>query len=147
MSAVQEGHSLRSSMGRCEFSGLWQTNMNECMISCSVVSDSFRHYKLWPSRLLYPQDFPGKNTGVGYHFLLKGIFLSQGSNPCLLCLLHWQTGSLPLHHLLLLSRFSRVRPCVTPETAAYQAPPSLGFCRQEHWSGLPFPSPRHESEK
>ena len=94
MSAVQEGHSLRSSMGRCEFSGLWQTNMNECMISCSVVSDSFRHYKLWPSRLLYPQDFPGKNTGVGYHFLLKGIFLSQGSNPCLLCLLHWQTGSL-----------------------------------------------------
>ena len=42
--------------------------------------------------------------------------------------------------LLLLSRFSRV-------TAAYQAPPSLGFSRQEHWSGLPFPSPMHESEK
>ena len=31
--------------------------------------------------------------------------------------------------------------------AAYQAPPSLGFSRQEHWSGLPFPSPMHESEK
>ena len=34
-----------------------------------------------------------------------------------------------------------------PETAAHQAPPSLGFSRQEHWSGLPFPSPVHESEK
>ena len=35
----------------------------------------------------------------------------------------------------------------TPETAAHQAPPSLGFSRQEHWSGLPFLSPMHESEK
>ena len=48
--------------------------------------------------------------------------------------------------LLLLSRFSRVRLCVTPWTAAYQASPSMGFSRQEHWSGLPFPSPMHESE-
>ena len=44
--------------------------------------------------------------------------------------------------LLLLSRFSRVRLCATPETAAHQAPPFLGFSRQEHWSELPFPSPR-----
>ena len=43
--------------------------------------------------------------------------------------------------LLLLSRFSCVRLCATPQTAAHQAPPSLGFSRQEHWSGLPFPSP------
>ena len=49
--------------------------------------------------------------------------------------------------LLLLSRFSRVRLCATPETAAHQALPSLGFSRQEHWSGLPFPSPMHKSEK
>ena len=49
--------------------------------------------------------------------------------------------------LLLLSCFSRVRLCATPETAAHQAPPSLGFSRQEHWSGLPFPSPMHESKK
>ena len=49
--------------------------------------------------------------------------------------------------LLLLSHFSRVRLCVTPLTAAHQAPPSLGFSRQEHWSGLPFPSPMHQSEK
>ena len=48
--------------------------------------------------------------------------------------------------LLLLSRFSRVRLCATPETAAHQAPPSLGFSKQEHWSGLPCPSPMHESE-
>ena len=49
--------------------------------------------------------------------------------------------------LLLLSHFSHVRLCATPETAAHQAPLSLGFPRQEHWSGLPFPSPMHESEK
>ena len=49
--------------------------------------------------------------------------------------------------LLLLSRFSRVRLCATLEMAARQAPPSLGFSRQEHWSGLPFPSPMNESEK
>ena len=49
--------------------------------------------------------------------------------------------------LLLLSHFSRVQLCATPWTAAHQAPLSLGFSRQEHWSGLPFPSPMHESEK
>ena len=43
--------------------------------------------------------------------------------------------------LLLLSHFSHVRLCATPEMAAHKAPPSLGFSRQEHWSGLPFPSP------
>ena len=41
---------------------------------------------------------------------------------------------------------SRVQLLVTPWTAAYQAPPSMGFSRQEHWNGLPFPSPMHESE-
>ena len=49
--------------------------------------------------------------------------------------------------LLLLSCVSRVWLCATPQTAAHQAPPSLGFSSQEHWSGLPFPSPMHESEK
>ena len=48
--------------------------------------------------------------------------------------------------LLLLSCFSRVQLCATPQTAAHEAPPSLGFSRQEHWSGLPFPSPMYESE-
>ena len=41
-------------------------------------------------------NFPGKNTEEGCHFLLQGIFLAQGSNPCLL---HWQADSLPQHHL------------------------------------------------
>ena len=55
--------------------------------------------------------------------------------------------TLNFHLLLLLSHFSHVQLCATPQTAAHQAPPSLGFSRQEHWSGLPFPSPMHESEK
>ena len=41
---------------------------------------------------------------------------------------------------------SRVRLLATPWTAAHQAPLSMGFPRQEYWSGLPFPSPMHESE-
>ena len=52
-----------------------------------------------------------------------------------------------IYVMLLLSHFSHVWLYVTPWTAAYQAPPSLGFSRQEHWSGLPLPSPMHESEK
>ena len=55
--------------------------------------------------------------------------------------------SLALLLLLLLSRFSHVRLCATPQTAAHQAPLSMGFSRQEHWSGLPFPPPMHEGEK
>ena len=58
-----------------------------------------------------------------------------------------ETTLLLLLLLLLLSRFSRVRLCVTPQTVAHQAPLSLGFSRQEHWSRLPFPSPMHESEE
>ena len=96
----------------------------------------------------------GWNTGMSCHALLQGILLTQGSNPRLLSLLHWQVGSLPLAPpghlsmlLLLLSCFSCVQLRATPEMAAHQAPLSLGFSRQEHWSGLPFPSPTHESEK
>jgi len=43
--------------------------------------------------------------------------------------------------LLLLSCFNRVRLCATPWTAAYEAPPSMGFSREQYWSGLPLPSP------
>ena len=43
--------------------------------------------------------------------------------------------------LLLLSRFSRLQLCATPWTAAYEAPPSMGFSRQKYWSGVPLPSP------
>ena len=70
-----------------------------------------------------PWDFPGKNTGVGDHFLLQGIFPTQGSNPCLL---HWQVGSLPLSHrgspssthsMVLLSHFTEEE-TKTQETVA-----------------------------
>ena len=57
-----------------------------------------RPHGLQPSRLLCPWDFPGKNSRVGFHFFLQGIFPMQRSNPCLLSLLHWQTDSLPLSH-------------------------------------------------
>ena len=59
-------------------------------------SDSLRPRELQPARLLCPWDSPGRNTGVSCHALLQGIFLTQGSNLCLLCLLHWQAGSVPL---------------------------------------------------
>ena len=49
-------------------------------VSCSVVSDSLRPYRLEPARLLCLWDSPGKNTGVSCHSLLQGIFLTQGSN-------------------------------------------------------------------
>ena len=72
-------------------------------ICCCLVAKScltlLRSYGLQPTRLLHPWDFLGKNTGVGCHFLLQGIW-----------------------------------------TIAHQAPPSMGFPRQEYWSGLPFPS-------
>ena len=63
----------------------------------------------------------------------------------LYCLSH-QGNSILALLLLPLSRFSSVLLCATPKTAAHQASPSLGLSRQEHWSGLPFPSPMHESE-
>ena len=59
-----------------------------------------------------------------------------------------RVGMVPTYLLLLLlSHFSRIRLCATPQTAAHQVSPSKGFSRQEHWSGLLFPSPMHESEK
>ena len=65
------------------------------MAMCSVVSDSLRPHVLSPARLFCPWNFPGKNTGVSCHFFLQGIFPTWRSNLCLLCLLHWQAGSLP----------------------------------------------------
>ena len=60
------------------------------------VSDSLQPYGPQPARVLNPWDFPGKNTGVCYHALPQGILPTQGSNPRLLCLLHWQVCSLSL---------------------------------------------------
>ena len=60
------------------------------------MSDSLQPYGPQPARFLCPWDSPGKNTGVGCHALLQGIFPTHGWNPCLLRLLPWQAGSLPL---------------------------------------------------
>ena len=73
-----------------------------------------RPHRQQPIRLLRPWDSPGKNTGVGFHFLL----------PC-----------------VKVKSLSRVRLLATPWTAAYQVPPSMGFSRQEYWSRVPLPSP------
>ena len=74
--------------------------------AAAAVSDSVRPHRWQPTRLPHPWDSPGKNTGMGCHFL-----------QCM-----------------------RVRLLATPWTAAYQAPPSMGFSRQEYWSGVPLPS-------
>ena len=66
---------------------------------CACILSRFSHVRLsatlWTMACQAPLswDSPGENTGVGCHFLLQGIFLTQGSNPRLLCLLHWHLGS------------------------------------------------------
>ena len=82
----------------------------------SVVSNSVRPHSQQPTRLPRPWDSPGKNTGVGCHFLLQCMKVKVKS-------------------------LSRVRLFATPWTAAYQALPSTGFSRQEYWNGVPSPSP------
>ena len=52
-------------------------------VSCSLLSDSLRSHRLWPCRLLCSWNSLGKNTGVGCHSLLQGIFPTQRSNPWL----------------------------------------------------------------
>ena len=78
------------------FFSLWTFNVP----ACSVMSNSLLPHGLLPARFLSPWDSPGKNTRVGCHFLLQGIFWTQGSNLHLLHLL-----------LLLLSHFSHVQLC------------------------------------
>ena len=73
--------------------------------------------------------------------LLLYLSLSRTSAQALAKSLVWGSFPLSLLLLLLLSRFSCVRLCATLWTAAHQAPPSLGFSRQEYWSGVPLPSP------
>ena len=100
--------------------------------------------------------FPRQEYWSGFPFPSPGDIPDPGTEPAspVSCigrqiLYHWAPGK-PFNRmllLLLLSHFSHVWFCATPETAAHQAPPSLGYSRQGHWSGLPFPSPIHESEK
>ena len=84
----------------------------------SAVSDSVRPHRRKPTRLPRPWDSPGKNTGVGCHFLLQCMKVKSERKS-----------------------LSHVRLLATPWTAAHQTPPSMGFSRQEYWSGVPLPSP------
>ena len=92
----------------------------QVLLSCSVtsvMSNSVQPHRRKPTRLPRPWDSPGKNNGVGYHFLLQCM---KGKVKVKL-----------LSHVWLLA---------LPWTAAYQAPLSMGFSRWEYWSGLPLPS-------
>ena len=80
---------------------------------------SVRPHRRQPTRLCHPWDSPGKNTGVGCHFLLQCMKVKSEVAQSL----------------------SRVPLLATPWTAAHQAPQSVGFSRQEYWSGAPLPSP------
>ena len=95
------------------------------VLSHSVVSDSVIPWTKAP-RLLCLWDSPGKNTGVGCHSLLQGIFLTQGSNLDLLCLLHWQAGSLPLAPPGKPTEEPRYRNWVTPDGHCQRG--SRGHC-------------------
>ena len=66
----------------------WVLSLQSCPALCDSMDCS-------PPGSSVHGDSPGKNTEVGCHALLQGIFPTQGLNPCLLCLLHWQVGSLP----------------------------------------------------
>ena len=84
------------------------------------MSNSVRPQRWQPTRLPHPWDSPGKNTGVGFHFLLQCMKVKSESEVAQSC-----------------------RLLATPWTAAYQAPPPMGFSRQEYWSGVPLPSPKN----
>ena len=73
-------------------------SMHVCSVA-SVLSNSLRPRGLYPPGSSVHGDSPGKGTGVGCHALLQGIFPTQGLNPCLLCLLHWQEVLYHLCHL------------------------------------------------
>ena len=83
----------------------------------SQVKSESRHHRCQPTRLPRPWDSPCKNTGVACHFLLQCMKVKSESEVAQLC-----------------------PTLVTPQTAAYQAPPSMGFSRQEYSSGVPLAS-------
>ena len=85
---------------------LWEHSLQDCACLCAQSHLTLRPCGLQPTGFLCPWDFPGKNTAVGCHFRLQGIFPTQGSNPHLLRLLNWQEDSLPLRPRAMVSGFS-----------------------------------------
>ena len=115
----------------CSVAKLCPTLVTLWTVACrALLSMGFPRQECW-SRLPFPPpgDLPDPVIEPASPALAGRFFTSE---PLL---------------LLLLSRFSHVWLCATPETSAHQAPPSLGFSRQEHWGGLPFPSPFEPLEK
>ena len=104
----------------------------------SLMSDPLWSLELWSSRLHCPWDSPGKDNGLCCHFLLQGIFQTWGSNPCLICLLHWKVGSLPVappgksSFMMVVQLLSCVWLFATPWTAVCQASLSI----TNYWSLL-----------
>ena len=86
----------------------------KCQVT-SVVSNSMQPHRRQPTRLPRPWDSQGKNTGVGCHFLLQSVKVKVKLLSC-------------------------VQLLATPWTAAHQPSSSVGFSRQEYWSGVPLPS-------
>ena len=90
-------------MHSCKETSIKKHKISQHLYAC--VTSRFSHVQLFVSPQLAAcqpppsMGFSGKNTGVGWYALLQGIFLAQGSNPHLLCLLLKQTDSLPLSHL------------------------------------------------
>ena len=84
------------------------SNITVHMLGLSIVSDSLQPYGLWFTRLLCPWDYISKNTGVGCHFLLQGIFPTHGLNQGLLYLLYCQAD---LYHLASWGVQKHYNPC------------------------------------
>ena len=104
---------------------------------------TLRCHGLYPTRLLCPWNSPSNNTGMGCHFLLQEIphpGIESGS-PASPALADGFFTTEPRERKVEVKSLSRVRLFATPRNVVYQAPLSMGFSRQEYWSGLPFPSP------
>ena len=107
------------------------------------MSDSFVTLWLGVHQAPLSMEFPGKDTGVP--FPAPGDLPEPGTQ---LLSPNWQEDSLLLNHqgsyisvyISEVKSLSRVRFFATPWSVAYQAPSSMGFSRQEYWSGVPFPS-------
>ena len=88
---AKTGTTQRDGTGREEGSG-WGTRVYLWQIHVDIWQNQYNIVKL-KNKIKYIKK--KKNTGEGCLVLLQGVFLTQGSFPCLLCLLHWQRGSLP----------------------------------------------------
>ena len=110
-------------------------------------------YDLYPARHLCPWDFPGKNTEMGCCFLFQGIFWTQGLNPHLLHLLHWQADSLPLCNLGSHTHIYYIRICIyihTYKLIYFHLSPKASTTNWEtlhiyppFWNSLPSFTPSH----